>query len=57
MILTRRFCYLVVCLFLCSSIAGAQASTSRQTWTSIDVGFGPAGATARDDLSLDLHAW
>jgi hypothetical protein len=50
MILNRRLGCFAVCVCLCSSIAGAQAATSRQAWTSIDVGFGPAGATGGADI-------
>ena len=55
MILNRRFASLSACSIATAvsfspGVIHAQASTSPQTWTSIEVGLGSAGATKSEDL-------
>jgi len=55
MILNRRFAstlasLIAVAVSFAPRTSHAQSSTSPQTWTSIDVGFGSAGVTKSDDL-------
>lgn len=45
----RKLVHASAIWLLCSSVSRAQASSSRQTWTSLEIGFGPAGATIRGD--------